>query len=90
MTDHAILARVPKDLLVDGRWVAAESQSTFPVENPASGEVLCDIADASSVDAIAALDAAVRAQESWRLVAPRERAEILRRAKVALCPLAAD
>lgn len=80
MTDHAILAHVPKDLLVNGRWAPAENQATFPVENPANGEVLCDIADASSVDALAALDAAVDAQESWRLVAPRERAEILRRA----------
>ncbi len=35
------------------------------MDNPADGEVLCEIADASPADGMAALDAAVEAQASW-------------------------
>jgi succinate-semialdehyde dehydrogenase/glutarate-semialdehyde dehydrogenase len=41
--------------------------------------VLCEVADATGDDAVAALDAAVAAQEAWAATAPRERGEVLRR-----------
>ena len=49
------------------------------VDNPATGEVLTTVADASPEDGRRALDAAVRAQRSWHRTAPRGRSEILRR-----------
>ncbi len=49
------------------------------VDNPATGEVLTTVADASPEDGRRALDAAVRAQRSWHRTAPRRRSEILRR-----------
>ncbi|HEY2637742.1 MAG TPA: NAD-dependent succinate-semialdehyde dehydrogenase, partial [Solirubrobacteraceae bacterium] len=57
---------------------------TIPVEDPSTGETLCEVADATPEDAKAALDAAVAAQDEWRWHPPRERGEILRRAFEAL------
>ena len=52
----------------------------MPVEDPATGETLVEVADATPDDAKAALDAAAEAQEEWQRTPPRERGEILRRA----------
>lgn len=52
----------------------------FSVTNPASGELIADVADAGVEDGIAAVDAADDALSGWSAGAPRERAEILRRA----------
>lgn len=75
-----LLARVPKGLLINGEWREATGGKTFAVDDPATGKTLLEIADASSEDALAALDAADAVQASWARTAPRERAEILRRA----------
>ena len=58
----------------------ASDGGTFDVHDPATGKVLATLASATSEDALAALDAADAAQASWARTAPRERAEILRRA----------
>ena len=60
--------------------MARDADATLAVEDPATGEVLTEIADATAEDALAALDAASAAQEEWAAWAPRERGEILRRA----------
>ena len=70
---------VHKDLFIGGEWRAASGGGTLPVEDPSTGEVLCEIADATPDDAMAALDAAVAAQAEWAEHPPRERGEILRR-----------
>lgn len=50
------------------------------MHDPATGEVIKTIADASVEDATRALDAAVAAQDSWAATSTRERSNILRRA----------
>jgi len=75
-----LLGRVPTGLYIDGAWTDATGGRTFPVYDPATGDVLREIADASPEDGIRALDAAVAAQEGWAATAPRARGEILRRA----------
>jgi succinate-semialdehyde dehydrogenase/glutarate-semialdehyde dehydrogenase len=75
-----LLPAVPTGLLVDGRWRAAASGATFDVVDPATAQTLTAVADAGPEDGLAALDAAVAAQQSWSRTAPRERGEILRRA----------
>jgi succinate-semialdehyde dehydrogenase/glutarate-semialdehyde dehydrogenase len=80
MTEAEVLAAVPKELLIGGAWRAAEGGARLGVEDPATGETLCEVADATGADAIAALDAAAGAQAEWGAHAPRERGEILRRA----------
>ena len=55
-------------------------RQTLAIEDPATGETLCDIANGTPEDAVAALDAACAVQDDWAATAPRERGEILRRA----------
>ena len=78
--ERRIIEDVPKKLLIGGRERDAAEGKTFPVEDPSTGEILCEVADASPDDGMAALDAAAKAQAEWAATAPRERGEILRRA----------
>ena len=48
--EHRVVAAAPNRLFVDGEWVAAEDGATFDVHDPATGEVLCAVADASPAD----------------------------------------
>ncbi|WP_454778428.1 NAD-dependent succinate-semialdehyde dehydrogenase [Georgenia muralis] len=77
---ETLLGSLNTGLYIDGAWRDASSGRRFAVEDPATGEVLTTVADATADDALAALDAAHRAQASWARTAPRERSEILRRA----------
>src|SRR2546421_4716623 len=77
--EQQILDQVPKQLYIGGEWRNG-AKGTLSVEDPATGEPLCDVADASTDDAKAALDAAVAAGPDFAATAPRERGEILRRA----------
>src|ERR1700712_2640708 len=60
--------------------VIAPERSRFPVFDPADGSIIETVDSASPEDGIAAVDAAARAASDWASRAPRERAEILRRA----------
>ncbi|ADD41611.1 NAD-dependent succinate-semialdehyde dehydrogenase [Stackebrandtia nassauensis] len=79
-SETSVVASVAKELFIGGKWTGATGGKTFEVRDPATGEVLCQVADASPADGVAALDAAVAAQKSWANHPPRERGEILRRA----------
>jgi succinate-semialdehyde dehydrogenase / glutarate-semialdehyde dehydrogenase len=70
----------PVDLFLGGKWVPAASGGRFDVHDPATGDVIASVADGTVEDAIAAVDAADAAAAAWAATAPRERAEILRRA----------
>ncbi|HEY5832423.1 MAG TPA: NAD-dependent succinate-semialdehyde dehydrogenase [Streptomyces sp.] len=74
------MAAVPKQLLVGGTWLDAADGATMAVDDPATGEVLCRVADAGAPEGRLAEEAAVAAQEEWARTAPRARSEILRRA----------
>jgi succinate-semialdehyde dehydrogenase / glutarate-semialdehyde dehydrogenase len=82
--EQTIIDRVPKALLIGGEWRSASGGDALAVEDPATGETLCEIADATPEDATAALDAAVAAQPEWAATPPNERSEILHRAFLAL------
>jgi succinate-semialdehyde dehydrogenase/glutarate-semialdehyde dehydrogenase len=77
--EQQVLDSTPKQLYIGGEWRDG-ANGAFAVEDPATGETLCEVADASPEDAKAALDAAVAAQAAWAQHPPRERGEILRRA----------
>jgi succinate-semialdehyde dehydrogenase / glutarate-semialdehyde dehydrogenase len=78
--EQDVVAKVSKGLFVGGAWRDATGGGTLPVEDPSTGEALCEVADATTDDAMAALDAACAVQAEWAATAPRERGEILRRA----------
>ncbi len=77
--EQRVVDQVPKQLYIGGEWRDG-AKGTLSVEDPATGEPLCDVADASTDDANAALDVAVDAGREWAKHPPRERGEILRRA----------
>ncbi len=78
--ERRVVDGVPKQLLIGGTWRDADAGATLAVEDPSTGETLCQVADASPADGAAALDAAVAAQPGWAATPPRERGEILRAA----------
>ncbi len=78
--ERRVVDQVKTTLLIAGEWREAAGGARFPVEDPSTGEVLTEVADASPDDGTAALAAAAEAQASWGVTSPRERAEILRRA----------
>jgi succinate-semialdehyde dehydrogenase/glutarate-semialdehyde dehydrogenase len=80
VTEQAVIASQPVQLFIGGTWQDARSHRSFPVEDPATGEVLCEVADAGPADGLAALAAAAGAQPGWAATAPRDRGVILSRA----------
>jgi succinate-semialdehyde dehydrogenase / glutarate-semialdehyde dehydrogenase len=75
---------LPHLLLIGGEWREAVGGAELSIEDPGTGEHLCQVADAQEHDATAAIDAAARAQDEWAKSSPAERAEILERAHVAI------
>ena len=71
---------LPLGLFIGGKVVPASDGGRFDVLNPATGAVLTSVADGTVDDAIAAVDAAHAAAADWAATAPRDRAEVLRRA----------
>jgi succinate-semialdehyde dehydrogenase/glutarate-semialdehyde dehydrogenase len=88
--EQAVVEAVPKGLLIGGRWGEASSGRTLTVDDPSTGQPLCEVADATTEDGLAALAAAADAQAGWAAHPPRERGEILRRAYEALVRRADD
>jgi len=66
------------ELFIDGAWCSGNDR--IAVHDPATGEILAEVATAGEAECDAALIAATRAAPGWRATAPRQRAEVLRRA----------
>lgn len=77
---HDEIKDIPRDLYIGGAWVPASGGGEISVVDPATEQVIATVASASVDDAILAVDAADNAAADWASRAPRERAEILRKA----------
>src|SRR5918999_4993916 len=75
-----LLANVPTDLWIGGKWRKASDGARFDVVDPATENTVASVASATVDDAKAAVDAAAAAQPGWAAKKPRERGEILRKA----------
>lgn len=64
------------NLLINGKLVAGEGEKV-PVYNPATGEVILEIAEATAAQVDAAVEAADRAFDAWSQTTPKTRAECL-------------
>ena len=66
-------------MLIDGKFVTASSGKTFPVYNPATGEVVAQVPEAESADVDLAVHAARRAFDDgpWSRLTPSERGRML-------------
>ena len=70
------------DLFINNGWVAAASGDRFPVVNPATEDVIADVAKGGPDDVDAAVHAARTCFESdeWRSLNPRDRGHMLAKA----------
>ena len=75
-----LLANVPTDLYIGGKWRKSSDNQRFDVIDPATERKITSVASATVEDAKAAVDAASAAFEGWAAKKPRERGEILRKA----------
>ncbi|WP_369028143.1 aldehyde dehydrogenase family protein, partial [Nocardia farcinica] len=76
------ISSVPTGLFIGGQWRATVAE--LPVLDPATGQVLCTVADASPADGLDALAAAADAQAEWARTPARDRADLLMRAHQSL------
>src|ERR671924_1545951 len=75
--EQTVVDKVEKKLYIGGEWRDASGRGTLEVLDPATEEPLCEIADGTPDDAMAALDAAVDMQAEWAATPPNDRAGIL-------------
>jgi betaine-aldehyde dehydrogenase len=68
-----------RDCYYGGQWVRPKAGRYADSFNPGTGESLGMVADATAADVDAAVNAAKRAFEDWRRMAPLERAKLLKR-----------
>jgi len=68
-----------RQMLINGKWVAAASGKTFPTYNPATGDVLTQVAEGDREDINRAVDAARAAFDHgpWRKLSPSERGRMI-------------
>jgi acyl-CoA reductase-like NAD-dependent aldehyde dehydrogenase len=68
-----------KQLLIDGKWVDAESGKTFETRNPATDQVIAKVAEGSKADVDKAVKAARKAVEEgpWRKMSTAQRAKLM-------------
>ena len=66
-------------LLIDGKWVAAKSGKTFPVEDPATEEIVAHAPAGDKADIDLAVAAARRAFEAgpWSRISPADRSRLV-------------
>jgi phenylacetaldehyde dehydrogenase len=66
-------------MLINGKWVAAASGKTFPTYNPATGEVLSNVAEGDREDINRAVDAARAAFDSgpWTKMTAAQRSLVI-------------
>ena len=64
---------------IDGKWLDSDNESQFPVDNPATGEVIAQVANCGGAETRRAIEAAESALESWRSKPARERSVVLRK-----------
>jgi succinate-semialdehyde dehydrogenase/glutarate-semialdehyde dehydrogenase len=62
---------------IGGEW--CESAETYPVRNPATGEVIAQVAKGGAAETVQAIAAAERALSAWRLLTAKERGARVRR-----------
>src|SRR3981081_1114895 len=69
----------PRKMLINGKWVNAASGKTFPTYNPATGEVLAQVAEGEGEDIEQAVKAARQAFDHgpWRRMTASERGRLI-------------
>jgi len=64
---------------IGGKWTAAATGETIRVTDPATGDIVGDVASLTAQESLAAVDAAQSAFPDWSGLLPQDRSAILRR-----------
>ena len=64
---------------INGLWVDADNGETLAVTNPATGELIAEVAKCGTAETRRMIEAAAAAQKLWAQSAVKERAAVLRR-----------
>src|SRR6516164_8236371 len=76
------IATVPvknRNLFVDGKWAPAASGKTLGVDNPATEEIIAEVAFGTRDDCKKAIDAAAKAMPAWMKLTAYDRAKVLKK-----------
>jgi len=76
LDDSALLRQ---QAYINGQWASAENNATFPVDNPASGDIIAQVANLGPQATAQAIEAANNAWPAWRALTGKARAGILRK-----------
>ena len=76
-----IASRLQTRLLINNEWTDSDSGRTFPTINPATGEEICQVAEADAADVDRAVKAGRAAFDrgSWRKISAADRGRLLNR-----------
>jgi succinate-semialdehyde dehydrogenase / glutarate-semialdehyde dehydrogenase len=68
-----------KRMYIDGKWCDADNGRTLKVINPATEEVLAEVAYGGRAEVKRAIEAAHKAMQSWMKLTPYDRAKVLKK-----------
>ncbi|MDZ4140725.1 MAG: NAD-dependent succinate-semialdehyde dehydrogenase [Methylotenera sp.] len=75
---HTILLKNNLTLLA-GQWIGADSGETFPVTNPANGQIIASVPRMGKAETQRAIVVSQVAQKQWKILTAKTRATILKR-----------
>ena len=64
---------------IDGQWTGADDGATFSVSNPATGDIIAEVARVGASETRRAIAAADRAMKDWKALPAKGRAQVLRK-----------
>ena len=64
--------------LIDGEWVSSDTNDVLPVKNPATGDIIAEVAKSSANQTRIAIEASADAMEDWKNLPAKARANLLR------------
>lgn len=68
-------------MYINGQWITAEGNRTYPIQNPATGEEIAIVADGGRHEVQLAIAAAQQAFPQWAAMPAKERGILLKRAE---------
>ncbi len=68
-----------EEAFIDNQWVKSSTNNLFDVTNPATGELIGQVANLGPRDAERAISAAEKAFQEWKLKTGKERANVMRK-----------
>ncbi len=64
--------------LINGEWVPSDTNDVLSVKNPATGDIIAEVAKSSANQTKMAIDASADAMEDWKNLPAKARANLLR------------